>query len=94
MSNGGVAAAAAAAAIIKAIKASGVVVRITPDDFRTLLSRAKGCLVVHAEGGVFSTKFMYLLSYKGFAFYTKSSESISLPADVEMVRAKSIWTPG
>jgi len=94
MSNGGAVAAAAAAAIVKAIKASGVVVRVSPEDFRALLSRAKGAMVVHAEGGLFSRKFMYLLGYKGFAFYTKSSEPIHLPTDVETVRAARIWIPG
>jgi len=93
MSNGGAAAAAAAAAIAKAIKASGVVIRVSPDDFQSILPRAKGALVVHAEGGVFSTKYRYLVSYKGFAFFTKASEPIRLPADVETIRAAKIWIP-
>jgi len=44
MSNGGVAAAAAAAAIRNAIKASGVVVRVSPDVFKSVLARAEGAL--------------------------------------------------
>lgn len=91
MSNGG--AVAAAAAIANAIKASGVVVRVSPDVFEFLLSRAEGVLVVHGEGGLFSTKYKYLVSYKGFAFYTKSSEPIRLPAHVETIRAAKIWVP-
>ena len=93
MSNGAVGAAAAAAAITNAIKASGVVVRVSPDDFKPLLARAKGALVVHAIGGIFSTKYRYLVSYKGFAFFTQSSEPIQLPADVETIRAAKIWVP-
>ncbi len=89
----GAVAGAAAAAIANAIKASGVVVRVSPDDFRSLLARAKGALVVHAEGGLFSTKYRYLVSYKGFAFFTQSSERIQLPADVETIRAAKIWIP-
>ncbi len=95
MSNGGAVAAAAAAGatIANAIKASGVVVRVSPDDFQSLLRRAKAALVVHAQGGLFSTKYRYLVSYKGFAFFTQSSEPIQLPADVEAIRAGKIWVP-
>ena len=93
MSSGGAVAAAAAAAIAKAIKASGVVVRVSPDDFQSLLARAKDALVVHAKGGLFLTKYRYLVSYRGFAFFTESSEPILLPAHIETVRAAKIWVP-
>lgn len=93
MSNGG-AGAGAAAAIANAIKASGVVVRVSPDDFRSLLGRTKGALVVHATSGLFSTRYSYLMGYKGLAFFTKSSEPIQLPADVETILAARIWVPG
>ena len=93
MSSGGAAAAAAAAAIAEAIKASGVIVRVTPENFRLILERANDALVVHAEGGVFRTSYQYLLSYKGIAFFTKSSEPINLPANVETVIANKIWVP-
>jgi len=93
MGNGGAVAAAAAAAIANAIKASGVVVRVSAGDFQSLLRRAKGALVVHAKGGVFSTKYGYLISYKGFAFFTKSPEPIPLPADSETIRAAKIRVP-
>ena len=93
MGDGGAGAAAAAAAIVKAIKASGVVVRVGPDDFATLLARAKDALVVHARGGFFRTKHRYLVSYKGLAFFTQSAEPISLPAHVEWISADKIWVP-
>src|SRR3989442_10763330 len=96
MSNGGAvggAIAGAAAAIANAIKASGVVVRVSPDDFQSLLARAKETLVVHGTGGLFSTKYRYLVSYKGFAFYTQSSQPIQLPAHVETIRVAKIWVP-
>jgi hypothetical protein len=93
MSNGGAAAAAAAAAIAQATKASGVIVRLTPENFRSVLDKMKDPLVVYAEGGLFSTKYEYLASYKGLAFYTKSSEPIPLPASVETVIAAKIWIP-
>jgi hypothetical protein len=94
MSNGAAGAAAAAAAIAKAIKASGVVVRVSPEDFQSILSRAEGALVVHAQGGIFRTKYKYLLGYKGFAFFTESTEPMYLPARIETVRAGRIWIPG
>ena len=94
MSNGAVAAAAAGAAIAKAIKASGVVVRVRPGEFQALLARTKSALVVHAKGGLFSTRYRYLVGYKGFAFYTESPEPLRLPADVETIQAAKIWIPG
>ena len=87
-------AAAAAAAIANAIKASGVVLRVAPADFHTILRKIEKPLVVYAEGGFFSTNYQYLVSYKGFAFFTKSSEPILLPAQVETIAARKIWTPG
>jgi glycogen synthase len=87
-------AAAAAAAIAQALKASGVVVRVAPADFHTILLKIEKPLVVYAEGGFFSTNYQYLVSYKGFAFFTRSSEPILLPDGIETIVAKKIWTPG
>jgi hypothetical protein len=85
--------AAAAAAIANAIRASGVVVRVDSVNFQTILRRIEKPLVIHAEGGVFSTNYQYLVSYKGFAFYTKSSTPLLLPAGVEIITTKKIWIP-
>ncbi len=85
--------AAAAAAIANAIKASGVVVRVTPADFHTILRKVENPLVIYAKGGFFSTKHLYLVSYKGFAFFTKSSEPMLLPLSVETIVAGKIWSP-
>jgi hypothetical protein len=84
---------AAAAARAKAIKASGVVVWISPEDSQALLLRTKDALVVHAEGGLFSHKHRSLVSYKGLAFFTKAVEPIRLPASVEVITASKIWVP-
>jgi len=92
MAAGG--AAAAAAAIANAIKASGVVVRVTPTNFQTILRRIEKPLVVFAEGGFFSTNYRYLVSYKGLAFFTKSSGQLLLPNGTETIVAKKIWIPG
>jgi hypothetical protein len=94
MGGGAVAASAAAqAAIGNAIKASGTIVRVTPEVFKSVLARVDRPLVVRAEGGIFSTKYSYLTSYKGLAFYTKSPEPIHIPTDAETVDATKIWVP-
>jgi hypothetical protein len=53
-----------------AIRASGVIVRVEPDEFVGIVKWQPGGLVVHATGGFFSTDYRYLTSYKGLAFYT------------------------
>jgi hypothetical protein len=92
MVHGG--AAAAAAAMAQAVKASGAIVRLSPDDFLNIIRRQKEPLVVQATGGFFSTSYSYLSSYKGLAFYTKSSEPLMLPSGAEIVQAQKIWIPG
>ena len=73
---GGAAAAGAAAAMVNAIKASGVLIRVQPEEFSKLLSRASepkdNPLIVVAEGGIFGKNYQYLMSYKGLTFFTKS----------------------
>ena len=90
---GGIAA-AAAAATANAIKASGVVVWVTPSAFQTILSKVENPLVIRAKCGFFSTQHQYLVSYKGFAFFTKSSEPMLLPGEIETIAARKIWIPG
>jgi len=85
---------AAAAAIAQAIKASGVVVRVEPEEFSKLLARAEDPLVVHAPPrGMFTKKHSYLMGYRGLAFYTLSAHSLDLGA-AEVVLARSMWMPG
>lgn len=86
--------AAVAAAIANAIKASGVVVRVEPEDFVNILRKAERPLIVYTQGGLFSKNHQYLTSYKGFAFFTKSREQIDLPRGAEIVHADKIWIPG
>ena len=85
--------AAIAAAIANAIKASGTVVRVQPEDFANILSRVEKPLVIYNKGGFFTTKHQYLTSYKGFAFYTKTASEIDLPRSVEVIVAQNIWIP-
>jgi hypothetical protein len=86
--------AAAAAAIAWATKASGVIVRLEPNEFIQILSRQDAPLVVTARGGFFSTKYQYLTSYKGLAFFAKSATPIPVPSGAEIVEAGWIWIPG
>ena len=90
--HGGAVAAAAAAA--QAIKASGAIVRLEPDEFLKLLDHNAEGLVVHAEGSLFFRGHKYLMGYKGLAFYTHAREAISLPLRCQVVEAKKIWVPG
>jgi hypothetical protein len=87
-------AAAAAAAVAQAIKASGAIVRVEPEEFPYILRRQTEPLVVCATGGFFSTSYQYLSSYKGLAFFTKSPAPLSLPNGCEVVQAQKIWIPG
>ena len=86
--------AAAAAAIAQAIKASGVLVQLEPEEFAKLLGRMREPLIVYAQRGIFRTRHRYLVSYKGLAFITTSREPLPLPAGTELVTAGRIWIPG
>ena len=88
------AAAAAAAAIANAIKASGAIVQLEPDEFGRLLNQNAQGLVVHAPGSFFSPGHRYLMGYKGFVFFTPTREAIQLPGACQLVEARKIWVPG
>ncbi len=87
------AAGAAAVAIANAIKASGVLIQTSAADFMKILGKVENPLVIYSKGGFFSTKYSYLVSYKGFAFFTQSSSPLLLPSKVETIVAKKIWAP-
>jgi hypothetical protein len=91
----GTAAAAHAAAIARAIKASGTIVRVEPAEFLKVLARTEEPLVVFAERSGFLNpkKYEYLTSYKGLAFFTKSSTPVQFAGRVEIISAKKIWIP-
>ena len=86
-------AAAAAAAIAQAIKASGVLVRVSQADFESILNRSEKPLVITATGGFISTNYQYLTSYKGFAFFTKCPAPLVFSPKVEVIVAGKIWIP-
>ena len=85
--------AAAAAAIAQAIKASGVLVQVLPEEFSKLVAISDEPLVVYAPPrGMFSRRHRYLMSYRGLAFYTASPEALAL-GGADIIIAKSIWIP-
>jgi hypothetical protein len=88
------AAAAQAAAIVQAIKASGTLVRVEPQDFSRLLNKQEAPLIVRARGGFFRTQWYYLTPYRGLAFFTLSPEPLPLPGRAEVIDARKIWAPG
>ena len=90
----GTEAAIAANKIAQAIKASGVIVQLESNEFLKILQKERELLVIHATGGVFKSNYQYLTSYKGLAFFTKSSDPINLPSGCEVILAKRIWIPG
>jgi hypothetical protein len=75
------------------VRASGLLVRLEPEEFSKVLLRMKEPLVVVVEGGIFSTHYHYLTSYKGLPFYTKSDRQLQLPAGAEVINAGSISIP-
>jgi hypothetical protein len=91
--SAGTSAAVHAAVVAQAIKASGSIVRVSPNDFALILARSPQPLVVRAEGRFFSKKINYLTSYKGLTFYTSSASELELPGGVEVVTAERIWIP-
>ena len=87
-------AAAHAAAIARAIRASGVVVRVEPPDFLRVLNRQVEPIVVRAPGGFFQASWRYLTTYKGLAFFADSNDPLTLPSRAEVIDAGKIWIPG
>jgi hypothetical protein len=84
----------AAVAIANAIKASGVIVRLEPQEFVNLLRKIERPLIVYKPGGGFlSPNHQYLTSYKGLAFFTKSRLEIDFPRGAEVIVAKKLWMP-
>jgi hypothetical protein len=77
---------------MNAVKASGAIVQIDPNDFLEILQHNQDPLVVFSQAGMF-TKNQYLTSHKGLCFYTKSAIPLTLPVKIELVQAKKIWIP-
>ena len=84
--------ASAAASVSNAIKASGAIVRVEPEDFLDILAKSDDPIVVQSPPGFF-TRHKYLTSYKGLFFCAKSRDPLIIPPHVEIVNAKKIYIP-
>ena len=73
-----------------AVTSVGIITRLEPEAFVELVSRQPSQLVVHAAGGIFTTKYKYLTSYKGLAFVTTSTSELTLPPGTELITAKTL----
>ena len=91
--SAGAEATAAVAAIAQATRASGVIVRVEAADFMRFVNENAEPIVVHAQGAFFSVKHLYLTSYRGLAFITKTAAPLPLPTRCQIVEAQKIWVP-
>ncbi len=87
-------AAAAGAVVAQAIKASGAIVKVEPEDFRALLDRGEKPLVVVSHGGFLRKNYQYLAGFRGLVFFTKSAEMLRFKSGTQVIQAKKIWIPG
>jgi len=87
-------AAAAQAIIAEANKASGAIVRVEPDAFCSTVDRCEKPLIIARESRFIKTSYQYLTSYRGFIFFTRSSEPLLFKSTAEMVKTTRIWIPG
>ena len=78
---------------IRAIKSFGILVHVTPDNFLKIITNNENLLVIESVGGFFSTKYYYLTSYKGLAFFTKSEKQLTLPSHIEIIKSNKIEIP-
>lgn len=98
-SEGGAAGAAAGTAAaahyarMNAIKASGVLVRLEPEEFERLLLQIDAPLIVMARGGFFRRHVSYLVAHRGLAFHCRTEYELSLPKSAQLVLAKRISIP-
>lgn len=83
-----------AAQIQQAQKMNGVFVKIEPKEFQNMLNKQEGLMVIMTKAGLFTDVFIYLTSYKGFVFYCKSKEQLTLPNNKhEMMYSTHVTLP-
>ena len=91
--GGGAAAAGAHQAMMNAVKASGAIIKVVPEEFVKVLYKLNEPLVVYSEFHFFSTSYKYLVSYKGLVFYSRYAQPLDMPSGTEIVRAQRVWIP-
>ena len=89
----GGAAAAHAHAVANAVKASGAIVEMEPEDFLKVIGFVEKPIVVHAMGGLIKKHHRYLSGHKGLVFYTESKEPLQFGTSIQLIAAKKVWIP-
>jgi hypothetical protein len=82
-----------AAAMAQAIKASGAIVRVEPEEFQRLIGGADQPVVIVSHTRFFGDRYQYLSPYKGLVLHTRTRSPIPLPGRAETIVARSIWIP-
>ncbi|MFZ0034433.1 MAG: hypothetical protein WAK60_05540 [Sedimentisphaerales bacterium] len=75
-----------------ALKVIGAIVFVEPEEFLAVLEKSEKHIVVYSPSG-FLSKHKYLTNYKGFTFFTKSKEALTISCPVEVITAKNIIIP-
>lgn len=86
-------AAAHPAMVARAIKASGVLVRVDAGEFTRLVNQQDEPLVVRAQRGVFKRYWRHLMGYRGLAFLADAPDPLPLPGRARVIEARDIWIP-
>lgn len=77
----------------ESMKMNGVFVKISSSEFQDILNKQDGLMIIMTKAGLFNDVFTYLTSYKGFIFYCKSEEQITLPGKHEFMFSSSVTLP-
>lgn len=92
--SAGAAGAAAAAAAINAVRSFGVIVRVAPEDFLTIVGLQDEPLIVASNQWIiFSRRNRYLVSFKGLTFFTESPFPLEFDPGTLIVHSKNIQVP-
>lgn len=79
--------------IQNALKMNGVFVKIETPEFLRLINENENLMIVHSETGIFTNKYLYLTSFKGFIFYCKSKDELPIPGKHEKIYAQRVSLP-
>lgn len=86
--SAGAAGAGAAVAVMNSSLVLGTMVKLEPDDFELVLSKADEPMVVMSRTGRWRVRYHYLTSYKGLVFRCTTPTPLELPVSTEIIEAK------
>lgn len=86
--------AGAASQSMRAVKSFGILVKLSHNDFLALVEKDANALILKTRSKMWFFGYRYLISYKGFAFYTNSTLELKLPKDREIMLIDRIVIPG